>query len=300
MRKDAIVEFAKKIGFPDQYTRQGTFDYLRRAGILESNEDWISSDYRISTVKYEKRDEEEAWLARLVAPDLMFEEIPRDAFGFNGYDFVNAIRRWLHENGQVDKSVAEVFMQRADSRVGEASLFVSHVQSQSLEGTLEHMPSEPYVWLDYVVLRQCQPDFVPEHIAKVISDIGNTLVVEDGFQTYLSRAFCVFEVGLTPEGCLEMPITEGRRRVLSEGERAVDSLGASGVAGAVKPYEVNSRNTKARNEEDLKELHRYIEENGGFDEFDVRIRRSLEKALQQHEPLPFGRLGRAADRLSFC
>eukprot|EP00929_Paragymnodinium_shiwhaense_P055375 TRINITY_DN27742_c0_g2_i1.p1 TRINITY_DN27742_c0_g2~~TRINITY_DN27742_c0_g2_i1.p1 ORF type:complete len:557 (-),score=70.82 TRINITY_DN27742_c0_g2_i1:252-1922(-) len=134
-----------------------------------------------------------------------------------GYDFVVAIRAWHEAHDHANRSAAEVLLLRGSSGVDRATAYVSHVQSQPLHATLQgvrkHCWSD-HVWLDYVCLRQCKPEFDVYQIQKVVGTIGNTLALEDsgtdasGSQTpgpYMSRLFCIFEIAVTPAGALTFP-----------------------------------------------------------------------------------------------
>ena len=56
-----------------------------------------------------------------------------------GYDLAEAIKVWLKNNNAEDKSVCEVLKERGWEGVGEAEVFLSHVQAESPEDTLRAM-----------------------------------------------------------------------------------------------------------------------------------------------------------------
>ena len=69
------------------------------------------------------------------------------------------------------------------------------------------LPSTTFFWLDYMTLRQLQPDFDIDRIRKLIRDIGFTIAEVyhvDPFTfhalpipPYLKRTFCIFELAAT-------------------------------------------------------------------------------------------------------
>ena len=112
-----------------------------------------------------------------------------------GYDLAEATKMWLRMNDAEDKSVCEVLMERGWEGVGEAEVFLSHVQAESPEQTLYAMESISYrrgparrgtkhegskVWVDYFCLRQLRNDFRPEQIEELISLTGAVFVNIDG------------------------------------------------------------------------------------------------------------------------
>lgn len=85
-------------------------------------------------------------------------------------------------------------------------MFYSHVQRPSLSsmmrsmklGWLLHKSSLPpedacFIWIDYLTLRQCVADFLPQAINALIRDIGCSLIELDQDFDYASRTFCIFE-----------------------------------------------------------------------------------------------------------
>jgi len=201
VKRKTVRKFADDIGFPKHYCRQAVFGALGEA-------DWISRAYGSQ---------------------------------LTGYDFAVAIRHWLKQNGKEDLSVAEVLIEKGELGVGMATCFVSHVQSQHIEDTLQSLECNPglfkdvgskkalegeYLWLDYIILRQCQSDFCPNQIQTVVEHIRYTLAVEDDEKTYLTRSFCLMEVAATPPSCLWIiPSTSTRDEVRKGRQAAVRKYG---------------------------------------------------------------------------
>ena len=128
-----------------------------------------------------------------------------------GYDVAEATKMWLRENKAEDKSVCEVLKERGWEGVGEAELFLSHVQAESpfdtwyAMSTIDHRfgaarrgtkHEGSIVWVDYFCLRQLRNDFKPEQIAELIRETGAVYVKIDGAETgcsYPRRSFCTLE-----------------------------------------------------------------------------------------------------------
>eukprot|EP00929_Paragymnodinium_shiwhaense_P019065 TRINITY_DN13116_c0_g1_i1.p1 TRINITY_DN13116_c0_g1~~TRINITY_DN13116_c0_g1_i1.p1 ORF type:complete len:439 (+),score=125.77 TRINITY_DN13116_c0_g1_i1:74-1318(+) len=269
---DATWKFADMVEFDDaRFSRAKCFEFFEqeRNDELKALEAPEASKAFASVEEFEKRKKKlqqkrEDWITEAFGDKLM------------GYDFCMAIRRWFKQeearlkkeskDGKVkskvcfpwtspdkpeevsptDLSGAEyLLLQFQDkSGVGPATVFVSHVQSETIEQTLrwiqggqsgameklnEHLfgiadPSGIKLWLDYLVLRQCQDDFEPLYVTLVIQHIGRTLVVEDDVeekkggkpQGYLTRFFCIFEVASTPDKCLKFPLNKRRMEKLKE------------------------------------------------------------------------------------
>jgi len=84
------------------------------------------------------------------------------AFGesLTGYDFKYMLTLWLVNRGYEAFSVAEAFLKEGIEGVGEARLFVSHVQRETIFKTLligddreDSIPEDVCLWLDYVMIR---------------------------------------------------------------------------------------------------------------------------------------------------
>eukprot|EP00929_Paragymnodinium_shiwhaense_P089094 TRINITY_DN49335_c0_g1_i2.p1 TRINITY_DN49335_c0_g1~~TRINITY_DN49335_c0_g1_i2.p1 ORF type:complete len:483 (+),score=41.28 TRINITY_DN49335_c0_g1_i2:117-1565(+) len=226
VRVTAIDYFVKSLGF-DRFDRK---KYFERVG----GKDWITPAYGEKPV---------------------------------GYDFGFAIRCWLEDGAFQDKSVAEVLRKQEQPGVGPASVFVSHVQSQSLEETLLPTRNDTwcakgaFLWLDYVVLRQCTFDFEPAAIAAVIKHLGNTLAVLDCERSYLQRSFCIFEVAAS-EGC-SFKLVPSDMHILSKARRSVDC-----------------RQAQTRYPEDKTRVDQFIEQGfGGYSRVDKFVTDTIQSAL---------------------
>ena len=112
-----------------------------------------------------------------------------------GYDLAEATKMWLRMNHAEDKSVCEVLMERGWEGVGEAEVFLSHVQAESPSETELAMRNIDFrngparrgtkhegskVWVDYFCLRQLRNDFKPEIIEELIRLMGAVYVLIDG------------------------------------------------------------------------------------------------------------------------
>tara|TARA_B110001452_G_scaffold265934_1_gene271604 strand:+ start:2235 stop:2513 length:279 start_codon:yes stop_codon:yes gene_type:complete len=56
-----------------------------------------------------------------------------------GYDMVEATKVWLKKNGGEEKSVCEILRERGWEGIGEAEVFLSHVQAETPKETMEAM-----------------------------------------------------------------------------------------------------------------------------------------------------------------
>jgi len=123
-----------------------------------------------------------------------------------GYDLQCAIQDALRENGLQDFSLAEVMLACGHPGVGLACVFLSHVQQETVQFTLKACKNyacktwklaEPFFWLDYFTLRQCQKDFNLNKVFDIIKRIGNTVLVAEALHAVplaVTRTFCVYEV----------------------------------------------------------------------------------------------------------
>lgn len=132
-----------------------------------------------------------------------------------GYDLVAFIRDWLERNDYSEFSVAEVMMAAGHPGVKQADLFLSHCQCELVSTTLNAMSrassfcGDTAFFLDYFILRQCQPgDFDPIQVKDAIRRIGHTVVVLDPHihpwpvpvspSTYkpeaIARVWCAYEM----------------------------------------------------------------------------------------------------------
>lgn len=231
MTKDSIEAAARGIGFPQNYSREGAF---RR----RSKRDFIT----------------ERWGDQMT-----------------GYDFAESIKMWIETSGNEAWSLAEVWHARGGRGVGEAVLFISHIQGQSLESTLENVPDNIPVWLDYVILRQCQNDFDPVQIHSVIGYISNEhrgtfAIMDEPSLSYLNRSFCIFEVACTREDKLYIHLSESTRGMFLSGSLSIDSKAA-----------------EATNKEHKKLVDLYIHaKHGGFDKFNKSVSKALRNGITKN------------------
>ena len=198
------------------------------------------------------------------------------------YDLNIAIRNWLRDTGNEDKSVCEVLQAEGFTEpsnlgpgcpvcfprlaVGEAKAFQSHVQCESPEEMFDSMdslslgragikPGSP-IWVDSFSIRQCQPnEFIPEEVVALIGEIGTTYAVMDKKGTYTARTFCMLEAYATVHHNSRLRIT---RMVNSPygGQSFIRAMGDSLCCCWVCDWEatkVDSANAQTRSRED-KEL----------------------------------------------
>ena len=125
--------------------------------------------------------------------------------------------------------MCEVLKERGWEGIGEAEVFLSHVQAESPSETLRAMgdidgaradigvrpwehgaQAAPYtivdgvitahtekIWVDYFCLRQLRNDFKTQQVEQLIRKTGRVFVFIDGEETgssYPTRSFCVFEL----------------------------------------------------------------------------------------------------------
>jgi len=234
------------------------------------------------------------------------------AFGteFTGYDLCYHVRRFLEENEQSDKSLFEVILARGPSytykhydctkfvegtmftkqvdehtwveytesfdwtqHVGPAHVFYSHIQSTSIERTVqcmrdglemnrtevskapmgERFDSGVFFWLDYFVLRQCLKDFDLNGTRQVIKDIGCTFVELDHDPlSYLTRSFCILEAFASVESKATICVT-------------IDYLGACRMASTLNRTPVDSKAAETRSRAVKEAIDGFIETMpGGF------------------------------------
>jgi len=135
-----------------------------------------------------------------------------------GYDLAEATKMWLRMNHAEDRSVCEVLKERGWEGVGEAEVFLSHVQAESPKETLKAMryidkrlgPARrgtkhrgSKILVDYFCLRQLRNDFQPNQIEELIRMTGAVFVFIDGQETgssYPTRSFCILEFSSAVKG----------------------------------------------------------------------------------------------------
>lgn len=120
-----------------------------------------------------------------------------------GYDLIEAIKCQWRELGLQAFSVAEVLYAIGHPGVSKATVFISHVQAESLTSTFtgvkriaESSWTEPIFWLDYFCLGQCVSDFRLERVKTIIRQIGSTALLTERVgqpPRAISRSYCLFE-----------------------------------------------------------------------------------------------------------
>ncbi|CAK0818046.1 unnamed protein product [Prorocentrum cordatum] len=145
-----------------------------------------------------------------------------------GYDFLESIKTWMRQSRNEAWSLAEVLLARGRSGVGMAALFISHIQAQSLEETLNDVPDEVNLWLDYTTLRQCRDDFDPDRICSTIRYIskvhqGTFAIVDEPTLSYLSRSFCIFEVACTEPTKLRIQVSQDTTQMVMDRTITIDA-----------------------------------------------------------------------------
>jgi len=210
-----------------------------------------------------------------------------------GYDLLVAIKCWLREKNkqrqmhdlegnQDEQSVCEVLQ---DSKsfykgcgVGQAEVFISHVQGEHpadtlrtmaqahrREGNLAHIGKlHAFQWVDYFSLRQLANDFNPREICNLIASIGTTIVGADSGNTYFKRSFCVLESFATIDNSKMLLFPE-----------------SVNVFGWFKSDTIKSENAESRSprrRDEIKEWMRKME--GGFEKVDQTLIDEVRKAEQ--------------------
>ena len=203
---------------------------------------------------------------------------------------------WLRENKAEDKSVCEVLKERGWEGVGEAELFLSHVQAESPIDTWGAMSMIHYrqgparrgtkhrgsiVWVDYFCLRQLRNDFKPEQIAELIRETGAVFVNIDGAKTgcsYPRRSFCVLETSSAIEGGAILMIYTP-----DDGPLAEPLYGACPCCTCeccrrpMPDYTIDAREATARRADDKAKVDKFIEEGPGF----ARVNQMMERELRR-------------------
>ena len=253
---------------------------------------------------YYRNESELGWVTSIFGP--VKEEPVADWRGLDrnrnltGYDLVACIRAWLQSKNAAHLSVCEVlaaedWQYAEENLVGEktgrrlravqtSNVFYSHMQSPCAVSVLfqniwlachmheNDVPGDPTVWVDYFVLRQCQPDFDVSVIRAVIHEIGCTIVELDRTMQYLTRSFCIFEVFCGAE------IAELKLLILTEMD-----TGAMAKALARKP--VSSKEACTSRAQDKQQIDDFIRAHLGFLEFDRIVTAALMQGAQTWEDL---------------
>jgi len=221
-----------------------------------------------------------------------------------GYDLAEAIKVWLKNNNAEDKSVCEVLKERGWEGIGEAEVFLSHVQAESPHNTLyamyniearqgaarrgtKHRGSK--VWVDYFCLRQLKNDFQTQQVEQLIRKTGAVYVWMDGEETgssYPTRTFCVFELASAVENGATLMIQTPGDGPLSPPDcpctcctySCYDCEGhICCVCHPMPDYTINAANATARRADDKAKVDRYIEEGPGF----ARVNQMMERELRR-------------------
>ena len=210
-----------------------------------------------------------------------------------GYDVAEATKMWLRENKAEDKSVCEVLKERGWEGVGEAELFLSHVQAESPEDTWRamdriHGRSGParrgtkhegsIVWVDYFCLRQLRNDFKPEQIAELIRGTGAVFVKIDGAATgcsYPRRSFCVLETSSAIEGGAILMIAPPTNGPL--GVNPCSCWPCCICCCPLPDFTIDAAAATARRADDKAKVDKFIEEGPGF----ARVNQMMERELRR-------------------
>ena len=180
--------------------------------------------------------------------------------------------------------MCEVLKERGWEGVGEAEVFLSHVQAEHPKETQNAMvrisdragPARrgtkhegSKVWVDYFCLRQLRNDFKPEQIEELIRETGAVYVFMDRKETdcsYPTRSFCILEFSSAIKGKAVLMIQTPRDGPLAPpkygvwacctGEwRRPDSEGHT-----MPKYSIDAVAATARRAEDKAKVDTFIEE----------------------------------------
>ena len=219
-----------------------------------------------------------------------------------GYDLAEAIKVWLKTNNAEDKSVCEVLKERGWEGIGEAEVFLSHVQAESPAQTLTamfdidgrygaaRMGTKHYgskIWVDYFCLRQLKNDFQTKQVEQLIRKTGAVYVYMDGKETgssYPTRSFCVFETATAIENGATLMV-----KTPFDGPLAPPSCPctcctyscctcyADCIWKPMPDYTIDAAKATARRAEDKAKVDKYIEEGPGF----ARVNQMMERELRR-------------------
>jgi len=246
----------------------------------------------------------ESWRTALSAADvrLIRSDYPESLFWIaeqygdrcTGYDLAEAIKVWLKDNNAEDKSVCEVLKERGWRGIGEAEVFLSHVQAESPSETLNAMRiidgrlgparrgvKHPYskVWVDYFCLRQLKNDFQTQQVEQLIRKTGAVYVWMDGEATgssYPTRTFCVFELASAVENGATLMIETPRTGPLAP--NACGCWPFCACCCGLPDYTIDAVNATARRADDKAKVDKYIEEGPGF----ARVNQMMERELRRN------------------
>eukprot|EP00929_Paragymnodinium_shiwhaense_P090186 TRINITY_DN50371_c0_g1_i1.p1 TRINITY_DN50371_c0_g1~~TRINITY_DN50371_c0_g1_i1.p1 ORF type:complete len:761 (-),score=108.22 TRINITY_DN50371_c0_g1_i1:170-2452(-) len=286
-------------------TQAGMVAFMKIIGMIERDE---RTGYLVYVRDGFQRDpEDDTWLSPQVGP-IKFrtdDEHPCATRNVTGYDLCAQVRGWLmdfgkkheaaawmrfHENAKGKKkpvvSVVEAILldpALAELRrfVGPANVFYSHMQrTDPLRDLwrLEHarpqhqsrLPplEERFIWIDYLCLRQCVPDFDTLRVVALIKEAGLLLADLDDKLDYLQRTFCVLELFGAVHGNVEVLVQTNYSQKEMERERLAGDDG--------RP--VRAQDAQTRSEEDKHKIDSFIcSLDGGFDKFNEDITRTVIK-----------------------
>jgi len=231
------------------------------------------------------------------------------------YDLNLAIRKWLKDTGNEDKSVCEVlqaegfkehtFLGQAlghyreggqapkglEGRpaVGEAQAFQSHVQSESPYDLFTAMSSLSIgkagtkpgaaIWVDSFSLRQCASnEFSPAEVVSLIGEIGATYAVIDGTTSYATRTFCVLESYATVHTGARLEMVKSKPEGCGSFIGLVTDYCCCYVCTAYAcPIKVDSANAQTRSKKDKALIDDYVRESVGFAVLDETMEREIHK-----------------------
>jgi hypothetical protein len=203
-------------------------------------------------------------------------------------------------------------------------VFWSHVQSEGflnyeipaaegeyemLLGTLRFIhktiiceKQSPFLWVDYFCLRQCQPDFTPQIVCKLIKEIG-TLATLIGFSIYfppmcalrienaqfawapyLERSFCILELYAAVIGGAEMICNSGWKPADVQKLLEKSKPDESWPWAAYWRGPIDSKAASTRRTEDKELIDQFITDSIGFEQLNKLITEALcdNSANQEH------------------
>ena len=187
--------------------------------------------------------------------------------------------------------------------VGEAELFLSHVQAESPLDTCHAMDrihdrvgaarrgtkhQGSIVWVDYFCLRQLRNDFKPEQIAELIRKTGAVYVKIDGADTgcsYPRRSFCVLETSSAIEGGAILMIDVPDDGPLG-GVNNCSCWPCCICWYPLPDFTIDAAAATARRADDKAKVDKFIEEGPGF----ARVNQMMERELRRTAG---GRVGEA-------
>ena len=263
---------------------------------------WKKVGYSVATAKWTSLSAADVRAIRSDYPESLSWIATKYGDRLTGYDLAEAIKVWLKKNNAEDKSVCEVLKERGWEGVGEAEVFLSHVQAESPEETLEamlniHSRQGPArkgtkhrgskIWVDYFCLRQLKNDFQTKQVEQLIRKTGAVYVFMDGEETgssYPTRSFCVFELASAVENGATLMIKTPTSGPLEPPNcpctcctYTYPCCGGECVWKPMPDYTIDAANATARRAEDKAKVDKYIEEGPGF----ARVNQMMERELRR-------------------